>query len=100
MLRPAIGAQTNCRPFRTLGLCGIAYCSEWQNGFWVAKGKNDDSEHDRRFAADLDGKIKAPPAVALIVVVGVEVTGASREVACRRFFKSSRKSIFAAPAPI
>jgi hypothetical protein len=30
-------------------------------------------------ALDLDGEIKAPPAVALIVVVGVEVKGTSQE---------------------
>jgi hypothetical protein len=35
----------------------------------------------------LDGKIKARTAVVLIVVVGVGVTGASREFACWRFFR-------------
>src|SRR5467141_3037570 len=34
-----------------------------------------------------DGKIKARTAVVLIVVVGVGVTGASREFACWRFFR-------------
>jgi predicted helicase len=34
-----------------------------------------------------DRKIKARTAVVLIVVVGVGVTGASREFACWRFFR-------------
>jgi hypothetical protein len=34
----------------------------------------------------LDGKLRATPTVALIVVVGVEVKGTSRESACCRFF--------------
>jgi hypothetical protein len=36
-------------------------------------------EYDGGFSAGLDGKRKARPPVALIVVAGVEVKGASRE---------------------
>jgi len=35
-----------------------------------------------------DRKIKTPTAVALIVFVGVEVKGASHELACWRFFRN------------
>jgi hypothetical protein len=38
-------------------------------------------EHGRKSAIFQDGKRKARPPVALIVVVGVEVKGASRESA-------------------
>ncbi|MFZ0810709.1 hypothetical protein [Bradyrhizobium sp.] len=37
-------------------------------------------------ALDQDGEIKAPPPLALIVVVGVEVKEPSQESACCRFF--------------
>jgi hypothetical protein len=36
-----------------------------------------------------DGKLKATPTVVLIVVVGVEVKGTSRESACRRFLRNA-----------
>jgi hypothetical protein len=40
---------------------------------------------------DEDGKRKARPAGVLIVVVGVEVKGASRKVACWRFSRYARE---------
>jgi len=53
-----------------------------------------------------DGKIKAPPTVALIVVVGVEVKETSQESACHRFCaspqgyqRSQRHTLNFAPIP-
>lgn len=62
------------------------------------------SDSGRGYAANcghargLDGEIKAPPTVALIVVVGVEVKETSQESACCRFCETQTKSIFRATA--
>jgi hypothetical protein len=40
-----------------------------------------------------DGLIQAPPAVALVVVVGIEFKGASRELACWRFLRNALQII-------
>jgi hypothetical protein len=55
-------------------------------------------EWSRRWALDWDGKLKAPPPVALIVVVGVEVKETSQNRPAVVFCEIRTKSIFRATA--
>ena len=69
--------------------CVLQRTVEW---ICAAKGNNGDSEHDEEFPGDLDGKSKAPPSVALIMVVGVEVKENVARIGLLALFPKSERN--------